>query len=348
MTKIYFGTNRRQNRNTPPIGFGPKFSDYGLAYLRFGMAEVFGEKLDKYKIHVAHENITHNHIGKSANDGKTILGSKYLFQKVRQNMIDYARDTIVFIHGYNVTFHEALTSAARLKHNFSKENGGPEVNIVLFSWPSDGSMKPYLAYASDRRDAMASAPAFARGLLKLVDFLQGQSPMDSCNQKIHLIAHSMGNYVLRHTIQQYIAQSPGRPARLFDEIFLMAADEDDDTFEYDFKLKPLPSLAKRVNVYFNNNDRAMSISDMTKGNCDRLGDDGPRVPRGLPGKVSLIDCTPVVDGLIEHSYFLNSTNVVSDMRKVIVSTPSDQIEGRQFVHEKNCYRLVRHDSDQET
>ena len=70
--------------------------------------------------------------------------------------------------------------------------------------------------------------------------------------------------------------------------------------------KLLPRLAKRVNVYFNNRDMAMAVSDKTKGNPDRLGDDGPRIPRGVPGKVSLIDCTDVVDGLVEHSYFLDT------------------------------------------
>ena len=77
-----------------------------------------------------------------------------------------------------------------------------------------------------------------------------------------------------------------------DRVFLIAADEDDDAFELDYKLKPLSRLAKRVNVYFNNNDRAMAVSDKSQGNPDRLGDDGSRMPRGIPGKVSLMDVHP--------------------------------------------------------
>ena len=34
-------------------------------------------------------------------------------------MIGHARDTVIFIRGYNVSFKEALTSAAQLKQNFS-------------------------------------------------------------------------------------------------------------------------------------------------------------------------------------------------------------------------------------
>jgi esterase/lipase superfamily enzyme len=210
---------------------------------------------------------------------------------------------------------------------------------VLFSWPSDGSMMPFIAYGNDRQDAAASGPAFARGLLKLADFLRGSTPAEACDHCLHLVAHSMGNYVLRHTVQEYIAQSPGRPARLFDQVFLMAADEDDDAFEYDYKLKQLPRLAKRVNVYFNNNDRAMAVSDKTKGNPDRLGDDGPRIPRSIPGKVTLIDTTAVVKGIVEHSYFLDTPKVVTDMQKVLVGTPADEIPNREYVQETNRYRL---------
>jgi esterase/lipase superfamily enzyme len=136
-----------------------------------------------------------------------------------------------------------------------------------------------------------------------------------------------------------VKQSSGHPVRLFDQVFMMAADEDNDAFELDYKLKPLPRLAKRVNVYFNNNDRAMAVSDKTKGNPDRLGDDGPRVPRGIPGKVSLIDVPAVVSGAVQHSYFLDNQRVIDDMKQVLAGVASDAIPGRDYVHETNRYRM---------
>ena len=339
MISVYFGTNRRPNRKQAPDDFGCGFSDDGLANLRFGSARITGDDLDIYDLDIAPERLRIDRERKIKGGPGSVLGSNSVFQHVRQEMVDEACDTVVFVHGYSVSFREALTSAAQLKRNISEGQNPLPVNVVLFSWPSDGSMMPYIAYANDRQDAAASGPAFARGLLKLADFLRGATPEESCNQRIHLVAHSMGNYVLRHTVQQYIAQSQGRPARLFDQVLLMAADEDDDAFEHDYKLRPLPRLAKRVNVYFNNNDRAMAVSDKTKGNPDRLGDDGPRLPRGVPGKISLIDCTPVVEGIVEHSYFLDSPMVVADMKRVLAGTASDLIDGRQYVQETNCYRL---------
>ena len=342
MAKVYFGTNRKPNRKSSPDDFGRGFSEDGLANLRFGMVEVSGEKLDKYgELYLAPERLAVDRERKLKGGPGSVLGSLNVFNRVRDKMIAHTRDTVIFVHGYNVSFKNALTCAAQLKQNFSTAEGGAGANVVLFSWPSDGSMMPYIAYGNDRQDAAASGPAFARGLLKLADFLRGSTPDEACDQRLHLVAHSMGNYVLRHTLQEFIKQSAGRPVRLFDQIFMMAADEDNDAFEHDYKLKPLPRLAKRVNVYFNNQDRAMAVSDKTKGNPERLGDDGPRVPRSIPGKISLIDVTPVVSGLVEHSYYLDTPRVVADMREVLSGKASDAIEGRDYIQETNRYRLKK-------
>ncbi len=293
-----------------------------------------------FDVHVEPEKIVEDPGRKRLDVKKSAFGSESLFLHARRKMENKSRDTVVFIHGYNVSFKQALTATARLKLKFGHDEGGPGINAVLFSWPSDGSINPFLAYANDRQDAAASGPAFARGFLKLADFLRGSTPQEACDQRVHLIAHSMGNYVLRHAVQEIRMQSAGQPPRIFDQVLLMAADEDDDAFEYEHKLKRLPRLGKRVNVYFNNEDRAMAVSDKTKGNPDRLGDDGPRVPRAIPGKVTLIDCTPVASGIVEHSYYVDSPRVVDDMRQVLAGKPSDAISDRDFIHDSNRYRLV--------
>ena len=335
MQTIYFATNRNPNRTSNPTSFGKGFHKDALANLRFGKAEVKGKKI---KIVVADE-VLKKDAARKQKDGKgSKLGSQSVFVDIRKAMATHSRDTIVFIHGYNVSFKEALQAAAKIQKNFETLNG-KGANVVLFSWPSDGSMMPYIAYANDRQDAKASGPAFARGFLKLADFLRGATPEESCNQKVHLIAHSMGNYVLRNALQEMVRQSPGRVPRVFDQICLMAADEDDDAFEYDHKLKKLPSIAKRVSVYFNNGDAGMAISDKTKGNPDRLGDDGPRLPRSVPGKVSLVDCSDIVGGLVEHSYYLDNDEVIADMRFVFEGVRSTEIPNRTYEPENNRYRL---------
>ena len=340
MEKVYFVTNRQPDDVTHISDFGKDFSEDGVANLRYGYAKVSGRKFDKHEIAVADEQLNLDTAKGTLAEG-SVFGSADIMAQVRKEMTSKHRDTLVFIHGYNVKFKEALTAAAKLASELKTHNGGKGVNVVLFSWPSDGSAMPYLAYASDRQDAAPSGPAFARAFMTLADFLAGASPEEECDHSLHLLAHSMGNYVLRHAVQEIRSYYPGRPPRIFDQIFLMAADEDDDTFEHSYKLGLLPRLARRVNVYFNHGDIALQISDKTKGHPDRLGTDGPRLPQQVPAKVSQVDCTPVVTGAVEHSYYIDSKRVLQDMLQVLAGVASDEIKGRNYVPETNRYRLKK-------
>jgi esterase/lipase superfamily enzyme len=336
MNTVYFATNRDPKPKKSPTGFGKNFNPDGMSALRFGKADVKGRKV---KIHVAPETLVPDSTNTGMDEKKSTLGSAGLFEALRKEMLSNQRDTLIFIHGYNVTFREALIAAGRVSENLRQANNGKGVNCALFSWPSDGMMTPWLAYASDRRDAAVSGPALARVLLKFTDFLRTLPEDMRCNQKVHLMAHSMGSYVLRNALQEMLRQTNGKPPRIMDQVFLMAADEDDDAFELDHKLKLLPKMAKRVNVYFNREDRAMAISDLTKSNPDRLGDDGPRLPFQIPAKVTQIDCTPVVTGAVEHSYYLDCAPVIRDEIGVLNGQEPEEIDGRYFLDDRNRYVL---------
>ncbi len=192
MPRVFFATNR--DRKTPPTHFSKRFSRNGIADLRFGRAEVDDERV---AVTVAEENLQPDDTGQDT-DAESILGSLEVFDALRTRMLEQEEDTVIFIHGYNVTFTEGLREAAQLSHRLAAINGNKGASVAVFSWPSDGSLLPWKAYASDRRDAAASGPALARGILKLADYLRGISRQDACQQRVHLIAHSMGNYVLRH------------------------------------------------------------------------------------------------------------------------------------------------------
>jgi len=335
--EVYFATNRRPSPRAEPRNYAKDFNPDGISALRFGRARVSGQSVT---VHTAAERLVPDEQERSLNLQKSRLGSSKVFSDVREAMMAESRDTLVFVHGYNVSFKEAVKDAARLGERLAGVDGGRGVNMALFSWPSDGSMAPFLAYASDRRDAAASGAALARGMLKLYEFLQGLSRQDQCDRRVHLMCHSMGNYVLRHAVQEFLRQSSWRPRRLFDQVLLMAADEDDDAFEHEHKLALLPRMARRVNVYFNRNDRAMAVSDITKANPERLGDDGPRHPFQIPAKVTQIDCTKVVAGVVEHSYYKDSPEVVADVTAVLSGTEPEHVPQRVFVEDRNRYQIT--------
>ena len=326
---IYFATNRNPNRKNDPDDFGGEFNEVSVDSLRFGEVDcsLTGKTAKIDAIRVAPEKL-------AADQDATKYGSKAVFETLRESMRGGV-DTLAFIHGYNVSFHEAILTGARIVKNYSAP-----LNVVVFSWPSDGSMMPFLAYKRDRTDAKVSAPALARALLKLRDFLVEVRAEEDCGSKLHLMAHSMGNYVLRHGIQEALATG-GRLPRLFDQIFLMAADEDDDAFDHDYKLQPLPKMGNGVNVYFNRGDTALVVSDRTKNNPTRLGSQGPDRPLNMPANVTNVDCSEIVSGIVEHGYFVDDARVVADIEKVLAGKAHDQIGKRRYVASQNRYVLMK-------
>jgi esterase/lipase superfamily enzyme len=346
MSTIYFATNRNPLPVDNPSDFGSQFSPDGLANLRFGRAEVTGEDFNQIQIQVAPENLFSD---------PPLLGSQTIFEEVRREMQEEAEDTLIFIHGFNTSFRNALRQVAQIHQRLTAEDplnpGNPlKLNMCLFSWPSDGSLlltdprsQNAVAYRNDRLDAAASGAAFARGFLKIADFIMQTQPEERCEQRLHLMTHSMGAYVLRHAVQEIRTFVGNRIPRIFDQILLLAADEDDDAFDHDHKLHLLPRTTRHVSVYFNRNDLALWASDRLKGNPARLGTDGPLQPLQLPRNVYPVDCTAVVSRFAdptEHSYHLNVDRVVIDIRQVLRNRPADEIPGRRYVADSNRYRLL--------
>ncbi len=317
MSKIYFATNRNQTRSG--TGFGSKFNPDGLACLRFGSA-VQGRS--GVNITVAKEMLVANEHGTAEDTTRCRYGSLEVFSEMREAMLKDGQDALVFVHGYNNSFRDSLRTGFKLAKQF------PDLKILVFSWPSDGSMAPWLAYASDRHDAVASGPALARGLLKFTDFLH-QGDAVECKQQVHLMAHSMGAYVVRHALQYY-RQNSHQLRQILTEITLLAADEDSNAFEKKHKLKALPNIASRVSVYFNRRDQAMAISDLSKGNPERLGQEGLRQALIAPAKVCQVDCTAVVNNFPGHNYYLKNTKVIADLSAVFAGEESEQIRDRRY------------------
>jgi esterase/lipase superfamily enzyme len=338
MTRVYFGTNRNPGGGEPPTNFGKHFSQSGLVDLRFGWAEVENGKI--VSLNVAPEQLEVPPEDLARGDlSKQKLGSELVFDMVRQDMLGRKADLLLYIHGFDFTFREAVLRTAELAEFYALK---PMV-MFLFTWPGDGSKLPFLAYASDRDDARASGAALGRGMQKLAHFLRGTSPEDYCGQNMHLMAHSMGNYATRHAVQAVAATAGNSIRRLFDQALLMAADEDDDALELEHKLLPLARMCKRVTTYINPDDLALVISDRTKGNPDRLGASGPHNSWAVPDKVTVVNVQKVLDRKADktgHQYYRLNPKVRDDVLRVLAGEESGDIPGRSFNAEKRQYYLI--------
>lgn len=354
--QLFFATNRNHQGNDRwnPSGYGPKFSCDGHYNLRFGeltldvdeqivekhLEKKFksgrngdGEGLANYltkQAHHAHIKAYEDQTGKTDREITFDQNSSTRFFKGLKNHMDQASDVLVYIHGFNVSWNEAVGAALAMEFMVNRHNSDKDamVKVVLFSWPSDGSMMPFAAYKSDRSDARDSAQSIARGILKLRDFLyrihrSSDSGLQPCGQSISLICHSMGNYVLQNALKKIKGYSnSGQMPRVFDHIFMCAPDVNDNVFEQDQPMAQIHELGKHISVYYNNGDTAMYISDFTKGNTQRLGHTGTARPQLIHNKIHQVDCSPIVKGLVEHSYYLWAT-VNDDITMTLRNIPFD-------------------------
>ncbi|HIJ96333.1 MAG TPA: alpha/beta hydrolase [Desulfuromonadales bacterium] len=355
---LFYATNRNHigEDRWHPSGYGTKFSDDGIENLRFGrltldvdeatvnqhlattagygvgngigLSEYLGNMAGSACISAYEENIPDPTRYQNHQEGVQ-LGSQALFDDLK-GIMTCATDVIIYIHGFNVSWNDAVGGALALQTRLNRSTTGDttqSVAVVLFSWPSDGMALPFVSYKSDRTEASGSGKAFARGVLKLRDYLMKicKRGDDQCGQDIHLLCHSMGNYALQEALPKIADYSSGRALpRLFEHIFMCAPDVDADCFEEGKPLARLPELARFVTIYHNQQDKAMYVSDYTKGNPERLGCDGAAHPTLLNAKIHQVDCTPIVleEGLVEHSYYLNGF-VNDDIRLSTDGVPLD-------------------------
>lgn len=377
--KLYYATNRGHEGSDrfQPKRYGSKFSQDGMENLRFGVVSVRADDATVEKhLHRKMKDLgvgdgegLGSYLGKcaktatiqaypetlsnaihEASQKKVKLGSQAMFADLKAVMRK-SSDVLIYIHGFNVSWEDAVGSAMALQLMLQQappRDQDQDVVVVLFTWPSDGMAMPWVSYKSDRSEAAGSGAAVGRGFLKLRDFLAnlrdranagGGKP---CGQDIHLLCHSMGNFLLQNALARVGDFTPGNALpRLFEHVFLCAPDVDDTALEQGQPMAAVAQIARHVTIYHNRGDVAMVISDYSKGNPERLGGAGVARPALLHNKIHQVDCTPVVHGLVEHSYY-QCGNVNADIRASIDGkTPDDPLRAwRKAGQQGNVWRMA--------
>lgn len=171
-----------------------------------------------------------------------------LMQRSRAN-----REAVIFVHGYNNTFAEALYRVAQLKHDLDI----PGV-AVSYAWPS---LAQPLGYAYDRDSVL-----FGRdGLQDLM-----RQVVESGADRIILVAHSMGTLLTMETLRQIAI---GRDRRLMDRIggvVLISPDIDVEVFKT--QARDIGRLPQPFIVFTSKNDKILRLSARVSGDGVRLGE----------------------------------------------------------------------------
>lgn len=185
----------------------------------------------------------------------------------------FAHTAFVFIHGFNTTFADATFRAAQLAHDLGFD--GP---AFAYSWPSDGETQDY---ASDLESAR-NAGGFMDRFLELVFETPGV-------EKVHVIAHSMGNAALEALLTR-AGTRLGQRGQAIGQLVLAAPDLDAGSFET--MADHFTAAAKGITLYACASDRALLASQQMRDTYPRLGDVGPDGPVVVQG-IDSIDVTQV-------------------------------------------------------
>ena len=111
---------------------------------------------------------------------------------------------------------------------------------------------------------------------KMADFLDTVVAQSGA-ERIHLLAHSMGNRALIEALQTYLARrAPDKRQHLFGQIVFTAPDVDRDYFVD--AIESLRSSAERVTLYASGNDYALRSSQFVHG-APRAGTAGDVIIR---------------------------------------------------------------------
>lgn len=206
------------------------------------------------------------------------------------------RSAFIFFHGYNVTFEDAARRTAQISYDLGFD-GAP----VFYSWPSQGNLAGYTIDESNNQWSQANIVRF------LYDFVD-RSGADN----IFLIAHSMGNRAMTNALKELFSAHPAM-REVFSEIILAAPDIDAEVFKRDIAPR-LVSESSKITLYASSRDRALMASKEVHG-YPRAGDSGEMIV--LVDGMETIDATGTDTSFLGHSYFAESTSILSDIFHLI-------------------------------
>ncbi|PXW52933.1 esterase/lipase superfamily enzyme [Chelatococcus asaccharovorans] len=206
------------------------------------------------------------------------------------------RRVLVFIHGFNNRFEDAVYRFAQIIHDSNMD-----VTPVLFTWPSRGSV---LAYGYDRESSNYSRNA-------LENLLQWMSRDPSVGE-ISILAHSMGNWVTLEALRQMAIRN-GRVSPKIRNVMLAAPDVDVDVFRT--QMADMGKDRPNFTLFVSQDDRALAVSRRVWGNVGRLGAVNPEVDpykqEFIDYKFTVLDLTKLRGGdSLNHGKFAESPEVV--------------------------------------
>jgi esterase/lipase superfamily enzyme len=204
-------------------------------------------------------------------------------------------EALVFVHGYNVAFGDAVMRTAQMAYDLHFEG-----LAVMYSWPSEGAIQRYTV---DETNVAWSRPRFAQFISLVRERLGAET--------VHVVAHSMGNRLLTETLAALAHPAAEGTAGLKQVVFA-APDVDAATFK-DLALA-FRNKAGRFTLYASSDDKALKASKLVH-KYPRAGESGLGLV--VTDSIDTIDVTGMDAGFLGHSYYGDNRSVLSDLFHLI-------------------------------
>jgi esterase/lipase superfamily enzyme len=257
-----------------------------------------------------------NELAESA-QSRTRVRARATRQLTRENVSpENASSALVFIHGYNVAFKDALFTVSKIASDIDYKG-----RVYMYSWPSAVST---FRYISDMDNAEQAEP-FLRSFMKLL-------LRDADIDYLDILVHSMGSQSVLRALSslQSVFETERRGAVGSTKISIgqiMFAAPDVAGPLFDQKIRRIASHANRVTIYASSTDAALLASQLLRGGAPRMGEvDNDGQPLLVEVKnVHVINATAamswwrVVRGY-GHDYFEQSGEVQSDIKQILQSS----------------------------
>jgi len=239
--------------------------------------------------------------------GFTVLGETDFYARLVADVAATPqRHVLVFIHGFSVGFDDAARRTAQLQYDLANCFEAPLAAPVMYSWPARSGLFSSVSvfdYLHDRETSEGTVSYLTAFLNDVAD----RSGAD----KIHVIAHSMGNNALVRALVRIAEADRARERPVFGQIVLAAADIERSIF-LDMAAR-MRGVGEQVTLYASSNDRAMQAARRLRGDLARAGDATP--PILIADGVATVDASSVQTDLfgVNHSFFGDEASILSDL-----------------------------------
>jgi len=222
---------------------------------------------------------------------------------------------LLFIHGYNVSFNEAVWRAAQICHDLKFVG-----TMLCYSWSSSGKV---LDYAADEATIDWSQEHLRKFLTEVTANL-GLS-------RLHIVAHSMGNRALLAVLEGW-QNEPGHTP--INQIVLAAPDIDAGRFK---QISKVFKKYEQVTLYASKADKAILVSTKIHKHKRAGNAEPPIVLDGL----STIDVSAAGADMfgLGHSYFATSKTVFRDLYYIIKQRFTPELRAGITLDELGYYKL---------